>query len=1094
MEKLKQKHIFLIVLLTIIIFVCSITFAGCEQYELISGVIGEDYEIDRIVYTNQVDKYLAGKTLLTGKVTSGSNTVVDFGKFIKDYGIYACRNDDGTIDIVLDTAKIYNQSDNSVALNNIWTTTDCLYMYILHTSNVNIEGVYENNCVVNSHKYLFSDRTHGIKNNYELIKMGNDECTCGIVDTSDLGYYGVDYRCGCYAEGLGTSLKFEEGEYYADDFNASDVPLCCYDVEEKVVEETTDVQAQVFVRKQIYKNELGEEVVGSSIEEYIYDGNIIGTGNATQIDTTEMEFVREDYVETGSKTVSWTHEVTKYVVTHTCTCHIVAEYSQPELAILNCTQLDLEKEQVFPKFNELIIDGFDFTYIDSLIEATINPMKENSVWEEYEYEKLLDLNNYSHMFENLPCKRISLNNITGIKYDVEDLSYMFSNCENLQYVDFGNFFENLKPTDISYMFYNCPNLQYVDLTTLDTSKVTNMENMFSNYFKARECFFDNELNKLISASGGTDIQLTNNGEPWTLNSFILFVISQDEGLNEQYLLEPEKTFKLLRIELLNSFLDLLGNDAFPISYDEFVIYITGGQYFSELEFLDAVNEDPTQFGLTAKENDEKYTIEEIEIFIQSQIASDEDSKLLQITKAENLDEFFAYMQGCKRFENDVEEINFLFKNSGKICSLLEELDLPLTNNDKPWTLETLTEYITQTADEFAELGDLSPTHIKILIKSKIVELGYNIKFDFDEAALLFTDFQVEAVNNFEDLLTAINKNPLDFGFEEKEGGELYSDKEIKTFLMTKFAESGLIICSDEEMSFGGKKYYTYEYTEVQRSRTDIINESINSIFVPYLNKNEGFPLTNNGEPWTWESVALYWIELNDELKQSYLENPKILEFVKINLLAEMIGSGLSYDLIQIPLLYSELICSLTNGECSSIEEYIAFLGQKEDGNFYSEDEIKTMLQNKISEDGLTNQLIDVDNYAKTIYVVQKVYKTGTVLVLGGESSKFKVTNNMNTQGMLLGNFATIVAPTIEEGVVIELPDNYFSDNKNKTQLTFEDSNKTYILGIYPETPKTDEGDENNKNLYESNNQLNMILVLIAVITACVVVIIKLRKV
>lgn len=1131
MERAKQRYKYILALAILLFFACSIIFAGCAmQYHTIN-IIDANYDIDRIIYTNKVNKYINGKRFLTGvvefKPDESTTYSLDCDKSRQEDGIYLCINDDCSIDIVLDTTKTIEDTGWSLMKsNNIWEVTDYLYFLIECFMGVRVESNPENNPILNSHKYLFSDRTQAIFNNYQIVKTGNDECTCGIKQC-ELDFGSNNYYCGCYEQGpyIKYEGRFKEGDSLSSgEFHVADVPLCCYDVVEDIVQETENVTAQVYIRKQIYKNTSNEEVVGSSVEEYVYNGNIIGTGNETQIDTTGMEFVREDRVSSGNKTVSYTHDVTYYDVTHACSCHVGAEYSAPSVTDLKCPR----NEEVIggfplsmPNFNELIIDGFDLTEIDGVIEETINSMKTKSAWEEFEYEKLLDLNNYSHMFENMPCKQISLNNITGIKYEIQDLSYMFANCKNLQYVDFGNFFENVTPTDISYMFYNCPNLQYVNLTGLDTSKVTNMENMFSNYGQTREEFLDCEMGGFIgilNMAENLGIPTTNNGEPWTFNDFVLYVISQDEELNEQYTLEPEKTLKLIRAELGQIMItSSIGTDQLPVSYDEFIILNTNGEYLNEAEFLEAVNADPTQFGLTVKEDGTPYSIEEIEVWIQSQILSNEDLKSLQVTKAEYLDELCAYMQGYKTFNNDVEEINFLLKNSGRVNNVLNDMSIPYTNNGESWTLETLTEYIIQNDESLAEFGDKAQDIIKIEIKFILVEMGYNVKFDYTEVAILISDANPE-VNSFEDLVELVNADPTQFGLTVKEDGTLYTEQELKNIFKTKLAEDGIIVYSDaelEEMASGEKKYYKYEYVTTTRTREELINENINSKLVPYLIENGlSISKTNNGEPWTWDTITMSVLEkemeTDEELKQSYLENPqKVINFNKTSLGLQMI---MEYNLTSIPLLYTEVICFLTGGELTTIEELIDLLNAdnpKEDNTSYTKSEVIEILQSELTSAGLTNQLIETDEgfVITEAEVVKKIYSSETILILGGENSKFNITNSMNTNGMLINNtFSKIVVPTIEEGVTIELSNNYFSDNQNKTQLTSLDSNKTFTMGYY-EPPKTDEEDNGNAN-GSSNENTNKnsqktlkivlaisipLLVVIAIATTCIIIYVKKRN-
>lgn len=57
------------------------------------------------------------------------------------------------------------------------------------------------------------------------------------------------------------------------------------------------------------------------------------------------------------------------------------------------------------------------------------------------------------------------------------ISYWFSNCRNLQSVDFTHL-DTSETTSMEYLFYFCRKLSAVDLSDFNTSEVTNMANMF----------------------------------------------------------------------------------------------------------------------------------------------------------------------------------------------------------------------------------------------------------------------------------------------------------------------------------------------------------------------------------------------------------------------------------------------------------------------------------------------------------------------------------------------------------------------------------------------------------------------------------------
>ena len=68
---------------------------------------------------------------------------------------------------------------------------------------------------------------------------------------------------------------------------------------------------------------------------------------------------------------------------------------------------------------------------------------------------------------------------------VTNMNNMFSNCKKLQTIDLSNF-NTSNVTDMSYMFNYCEELSPLNLSNFDTSKVTNMSNMFYRCRKLTE--------------------------------------------------------------------------------------------------------------------------------------------------------------------------------------------------------------------------------------------------------------------------------------------------------------------------------------------------------------------------------------------------------------------------------------------------------------------------------------------------------------------------------------------------------------------------------------------------------------------------------
>ena len=76
---------------------------------------------------------------------------------------------------------------------------------------------------------------------------------------------------------------------------------------------------------------------------------------------------------------------------------------------------------------------------------------------------------------------VNLTSIEGIEYlntsQVTNMQNMFSECLRLQTTDFSGF-DTRKVKDMSYMFYNCGSLKSLDISNFNTSEVTDMRGMF----------------------------------------------------------------------------------------------------------------------------------------------------------------------------------------------------------------------------------------------------------------------------------------------------------------------------------------------------------------------------------------------------------------------------------------------------------------------------------------------------------------------------------------------------------------------------------------------------------------------------------------
>ena len=76
---------------------------------------------------------------------------------------------------------------------------------------------------------------------------------------------------------------------------------------------------------------------------------------------------------------------------------------------------------------------------------------------------------------------------------INDCSYMFYDCSNINYIDLSSF-DTDNVINMSYMFKGCRNLENIDLSSFNTDNVENMECMF---------YYCNKLNKLDLSSFNT---------------------------------------------------------------------------------------------------------------------------------------------------------------------------------------------------------------------------------------------------------------------------------------------------------------------------------------------------------------------------------------------------------------------------------------------------------------------------------------------------------------------------------------------------------------------------------------------------------------
>ena len=134
----------------------------------------------------------------------------------------------------------------------------------------------------------------------------------------------------------------------------------------------------------------------------------------------------------------------------------------------------------------------------------------------------IKINNQIAQYEKyyfVPKERGEYTIILQFKFNLKDCSYMFSDCNNIIYIDLSsldtkevgnmsNMFKNCikltkinlsefitnNVTNMEYMFFNCNNLNALNLTSFDTRNVINMDGMFSNCSNLSNIEFGSNFN------------------------------------------------------------------------------------------------------------------------------------------------------------------------------------------------------------------------------------------------------------------------------------------------------------------------------------------------------------------------------------------------------------------------------------------------------------------------------------------------------------------------------------------------------------------------------------------------------------------------
>ena len=85
------------------------------------------------------------------------------------------------------------------------------------------------------------------------------------------------------------------------------------------------------------------------------------------------------------------------------------------------------------------------------------------------------------------CKELEYLDLTNFDTSkVTDMSEMFCECNNLKEIKGINNFITINVTDMHEMFNECYELEYLDLSNFNTSKVNDMPYMFYKCYKLKE--------------------------------------------------------------------------------------------------------------------------------------------------------------------------------------------------------------------------------------------------------------------------------------------------------------------------------------------------------------------------------------------------------------------------------------------------------------------------------------------------------------------------------------------------------------------------------------------------------------------------------
>ena len=130
------------------------------------------------------------------------------------------------------------------------------------------------------------------------------------------------------------------------------------------------------------------------------------------------------------------------------------------------------------KLEELNLSGWDLSKVQYVYASywwwndTNMPLKKLNMTNVKFSWSISSLFNYVKNLEELILDWVDTSNVTN-------MNNMFGSSDKLTSLDLSSF-DTSNVTDMSYMFYNCSSLTWLDLSSFDTSKVTSISSMFYN--------------------------------------------------------------------------------------------------------------------------------------------------------------------------------------------------------------------------------------------------------------------------------------------------------------------------------------------------------------------------------------------------------------------------------------------------------------------------------------------------------------------------------------------------------------------------------------------------------------------------------------